>query len=203
MFVRTNFLTGEVSRAEQGVEHLRDVVAPALAEQPGNLGLLVLLDRGTGRSVVASYWTDQAAMRASQDAVASLRDNAARVIGAGDVRVESYEAVLVPRQPPPEPGRHVRLTHLAARPEDRAAVISFVESDVTPALERAAGFQGVLLLVAADGRGIAASAWNSRADLDASAGLAGELRSDTRDKTGASVTGVDSYEVVLNTLRPG
>ena len=80
---------------------------------------------------------------------------------------------------------------------DAAALVEGFES-VTAPLERIDGFNGALVLVDREGgRATTVTLWESEDALRASAGQAERLRRDATQQAGASVEGVDGYEVAL------
>lgn len=69
-------------------------VIPAVRQLTGYQGILVLGDRGSGRSIVVTLWESEAAMRESEEAANKLRADASAEAGEEIVSVERFEVLI-------------------------------------------------------------------------------------------------------------
>jgi len=67
MYVRMTTLTFRVEMYDEGLRILEDSVIPAARAQRGFRGFYVLADRKAARSVVLTFWDDEAAARANEE----------------------------------------------------------------------------------------------------------------------------------------
>lgn len=204
MYVRTTTVQGDPNRVDQLIALVRDEVRPAVAAEPGSLGLAAWVDRGSGTCVVATGWTDRNAVEASTVRLAGLRESAAELAG-GPVALEVFEVDLVQQLQPITPGcwtRSVRLQHTPGSLD--VAQDTFRES-VLPRVQAMPGLCAVVLLVdRASRQTVAAFTFASRQALDDSRQPGAELRATVVARIGAEVMDVVEREVVLAELRqPG
>lgn len=68
-----------------------DEAAAAVRAMPGSLGLIYLIDPGSGRSVSITLWESAEAMAASEEAANSLRQSTSDAAGERIVGVDRYE----------------------------------------------------------------------------------------------------------------
>ncbi len=94
-FSRINELYGDPSRADAAIEHLRSNVVPHVSGMEGFISVVAFLNRMTGRTVVTTTWASAEARAASAQAVVGARREAAQAAGAGDVRVQEFEVVVL------------------------------------------------------------------------------------------------------------
>ncbi len=95
--VRFNTLSGDPEKTDALTVFVRNSVLPVVKAQPGFRTMVHGVDRQTGRSTVTTVWTSLDALKQSEDRVAGLRAEAARVAGASaeQVTVELFEAAVV------------------------------------------------------------------------------------------------------------
>lgn len=94
MYARVNTFLGSPARFEEGIADARDNAVPAMQKIDGFQGLMVLLDRASGRSIGITFWDSEDELRASEQAAARVRhDHAVR---SEDIvlSVERYEIAL-------------------------------------------------------------------------------------------------------------
>lgn len=96
MYARVSTLTaapGPVDRARQALE---TETIPGMASQPGYVGLIALADPATGKTIVASLWESEDAMRASDELANRLRaSGAARAGATAPPTVDRMQVVLL------------------------------------------------------------------------------------------------------------
>lgn len=75
----------------QAVKVAQEQVVPAARRMDGFEGVLFLIDRATGKSISATLWKSQGALRASEEAANRLRKESAQASGETIAGVERFE----------------------------------------------------------------------------------------------------------------
>jgi len=65
-----------------------------VSRDAGYRGMLLLADRGSGKSIAMTLWEDEATVRAGEDSANQLRADTAAAGGVQVVRVERFEVLL-------------------------------------------------------------------------------------------------------------
>ncbi len=94
MFARLHVLQTTPEQSDSGLEIVRDQLLPWLRDTSGYRGLIRLLDRENGKTLVISLWADEDALKSSNEAVEGLAELIAQTTGAKRVALEQYEATL-------------------------------------------------------------------------------------------------------------
>ena len=97
MYGRVTRLEASPEEMESGVAYVRDTIVPAARELDGFRGALNFTDRQSGTGMTITLWESEEAMRASEERANTLRDDAARALGATVVGVERYEVTIEER----------------------------------------------------------------------------------------------------------
>ena len=204
MYVRMTTLTGatDVAAAVDYIETKGRAAAEAMA---GQRGLAVLTDEAAGTVVVAAFWDSAEALEASAGAVSKVRETIRDIAGGGEVTVEIYEAVVTKRFSMPTGPAVARILRIQSDPAELDAGIDFWINEALPITSRAAGLVSAQLWVdRATGKGISATGWQSRADLDAAlpalAGLPEKVKAAVPSSTPISA---DVYTLVSTTAQLG
>lgn len=79
------------------VKQAQESVIPAARQLAGYQGILVLGDRGSGKSIAITLWESEQAMRESEEAANKLRSEASEAGGEEIVGVERFEVLLEER----------------------------------------------------------------------------------------------------------
>lgn len=196
MYARSTTLTAEPSRAEQGVAFVRDQVWPAVRDMEGCLGLSMLLDRGSGRSIITTSWESERALRDSASAVLPLRDAGVELTGAARPVVEEWEIAVMHRAHATSPGAWVRTAWSRIAPGHVEGALEFFKHALMPEIERLDGFASASLLIdRAAGRGVTSVAFDTREAMELSRDQADYLR--TRSTQEANVEFLDVAELEL------
>jgi heme-degrading monooxygenase HmoA len=94
MFARVSTFQGPPDRTAEGIRVAREQILPVARLQDGFLGILLLFDRESGRSLSVTLWESEEEMKASEDAARRARTESAEAAGEIIVGVERYEVVL-------------------------------------------------------------------------------------------------------------
>ena len=95
MFARITTI-GEAppQRLDNMTHEIREHVLPALRQQDGFSGFLVLLERASGKVLGLTLWESEQAMNATEEAAYWLRVFSAEAAGGMITEVERYEVII-------------------------------------------------------------------------------------------------------------
>ncbi len=199
MYARSTTMTADPSHAEEGIAFVRDHVWPMVREMDGCLGLSLLVDRETGRSVTTTSWASQAALRRSAPRVTGARDEATRVTGSvGQPAVEEWEIVSMHRAHHTQPGACVRTAWSRVPVPYVASALAYYRDYLLPHIEHLDGFAGASLLLDRDrGRGVLSVAYDSREAMEATRTQADYLRMRSTQEANVEYLDVDEFELAV------
>ena len=201
MFARSTTIQAQPSSINSGIEHVRDVVMPALDEMAGCLGISLLVDRESGRCIATSSWETESAMQRSAERVWPVRYRAVEVFG-GSAVVDQWRIAVLHRDHHSAPGACVRATWLRTRPEQFERGIDFYRWAVLPAVEDFDGFCSASLLVdPISARAVASVTYDSREAMERSTESARSLRTAMLRDLGLEQEDVGEFELALAHLR--
>lgn len=198
MFARSTTLIAEPSNADEAIGYVRDQVWPAVRELQGCLGLSMLVDRETGRSIVTTSWETQEAMRNSATAVLSMRDQGMRIAGASGPTVEEWEIASMHRTHPTHPGTGVRTAWSRVPPAYVDRAVDFYKVALLPQIEKLDGFASASLLVdRATGRAVTSVAFDSPEGMERTRDQADYLRARSTQEANVEFLDVAELELVI------
>jgi len=201
MYARTTTVLADPQRVEDGIAHVRDRVLPAVLDMDGCVGLSMLADRGSGRCIVTAAWADEAAMRASADGVAAMREQAREVMG-GEMTVQEWEVAVMHRRHEAPEGACTRVIWSRADPGHVDRVLDAYRMTLVPQLDELPGFCSVsLMLDRENGRAASAVTFDDRAAMEASRGDALRMRDTFVSAMEVTVTDIAEFDLVVAHLR--
>lgn len=185
-----------------GIAHVRDVVIPALQEIDGYVGLSLLVDRQSGRSIATSSWESIKAMRSSAEKVAIIRDHIALMFD-GSASVEEWNIALLHRRHRAREGACVRATWLKVVPDLLDRSLDFYRMAVLQEMEELDGFCSASLMVdhPASRRAVSCSTFDTMDSMAVNRDRATELRSRRARELGAEIIDVAEFELSIAQLR--
>lgn len=196
MHARVLRIKGSPEKVDDGAENFQAKAIPALKEQDGYAGSRLFVDRETGDGMIVTFWQDEQTLRASDEALRSLRSESSTRFGTETPKSEHFEAAVQHRPKPTEKGNWVRVTTLSGDPAKVEEGIRHFESEVVPSMERLPGFRAAVLLVdRGTGSAIAATVWNSKEELESGAQEVAPIRARAAQVMGATNPKVESFEV--------
>jgi len=209
LHVQLNQFTADPHLLGDAIRYAENEVRPAVASQPGNLGMSLLANSELGVATLESFWASGDAMRDSERIVAaSSREAVQRATGM--FTVERYQVPVFEQEAFPGAGAGVRLTRIDVQPlavmavrrsavED--AIATFGDTAV-PWLADTDGFCRALLFVDwSSGHLIAETSWRDPRALAASGSVAAAIRADTLMAAKCVIRAVEEYRVVFNSAR--
>lgn len=195
MYARSTTIHGDPASLDEGIAFVRDETMPILRRMDGCVGLSMLTDRRSGRSIVTTSWRDADAIDASRDVVRPTLERTAGVLG-GRADVEVWEIAAMHRVHEAHHGVCARVTWLRTAPDSVTKAVDAVRLSLMPKLDDLPGFCSLSVMVRPEeGRTVAAVAYDSWAELEAAAEGAREFREEFGPSMGIEV--VDHAEVDL------
>ncbi len=91
MFARVTVVQAPPGRVDEGIRYVRDHVIPVAQQQRGIKGGYWLTDRKRGKTLAITLWESEETLKASEAAIAKIREESAKAIGATFPSVEVYE----------------------------------------------------------------------------------------------------------------
>ena len=197
MYARSTTIHGEPASVDEGIAFVRGTTMPTLRQMDGCVGLSMLVDRGSGRSVVTTSWRDEEALRASRDHVGPTLERTAEVLG-GRAEVEEWEIAAMHRVHEPHHSACARVTWLRTAPEAVTTAVDAVRLSLMPKLDDLPGFCSVSAMVRhEEGLTVAAVAYDTWADLEAAREGAQEFREDFAPSMGVRVVDHAEFDLVI------
>ena len=197
MHARSTTISGDPGSVDTGIAFVRDETMPALRRIDGCAGLSMLVDRGSGQSIVTTSWRDEEALRASRDIVRPTLERTAEVLG-GRAEVEEWQIAAMHRVHEVHHGLCARVTWLRTAPEAVTKAVDAVRLSLMPKLDDLPGFCSVSAMVRADeGLTVAAVAYDTWTDLVAAAEGAREFREDFAPAMGIEVLDSREFDLVI------
>jgi hypothetical protein len=91
---RVSALEGRPDQLDSSAEKVRSETAPRVRELAGNVGIIGLADRKSGRMTAITFWQSEDALRRSEEQANKLRSEAAERGGQKVGRVDRYEVAV-------------------------------------------------------------------------------------------------------------
>lgn len=205
MYARSTSLQAKASSMDAGIDLIRDEVLPAVQAMQGCIGLSMMVDRMSGRCIVTSAWESQDEMRASDAAVAPLRERAGKMLG-GIPYVEEWEIAGLHRHHHSHQGACVRVVWMHGTPPASAEKLEqgreFFRTVTLPTLETMDGFCSASLFVdPATMRAVSSVTWDSRESMLASRDAGMKLRASISTELGVDILDVAEFDLLVAHLR--
>lgn len=201
MYARTNTLTADPSRVDEGIALVRDVVAAALAEIDGCTGVSLLVNRESGRFITTSAWRDETSMLASDARINPLREKAASLLRDTPV-VRAWEIAVLHRVADAGSAPCVRVTWTRTDVDHVQRSVDNYRSTLLPAMEELPGFRSASLFVdRSSGRAASSVTYGSRAGMDEAREMASSLRRSAVEENDVEILEVAEFDLVLAGLK--
>ena len=201
MYARSNTARGDPRRTDDAIAYIRDEVLPAVRRMDGNIGLSMLSDRDSGRSIVTSAWESEEAMRASAEQVRPMRERYTEMMGA-QVEVHEWEIAVLHRVHEAPEGACTRVTWTRTDPARVDEVLDAYKMTLLPRLEQMGDFCSASLLVdRREGLGAGAVTLADRQALVDSRPAADANRAEFTRAMGIDVLEVAEFELAVAHLR--
>jgi len=202
MHARSTTVHGNPAALEVGIAYVHEAVMPTVLDMDGCIGLSMLVDRESGRTIITSSWSDLQPMRQTADNMKDIRRRTAEIL-CGTTEVQEWEIAVLHRQ------CLTGHTHPCARvvwtegdPAATDHVIDTFRMALVPRLDELPGFCSVSLMVDREaGRAATAVTYENSSFMEAAGGRARVIRKEFLQATGTTMTGAASFDLVLAHLR--
>ncbi len=77
MYARVTTLEGPPDKVDDGTRHVQEQTLLQLQQMDGFKGFVTLADRQSGKQLAVALWESEEALRATEEAVSSMRSGAA------------------------------------------------------------------------------------------------------------------------------
>ena len=94
MYARVTTIEGAPDRMDDAKRHTQEQTLPQLQKMDGFKGFVVLGDRQSGKLLGVAFWESEEALRATEQAVSSVRSGAAEASSGTVAGVEQYEVFV-------------------------------------------------------------------------------------------------------------
>ena len=94
MYARVTTVQGAPDKMDDATSHVQEQTLPQLQKMEGFKGLVALGDRQSGKVLSVAFWESSEALRATEQAVSSVRSGAAGAAGGIVAGVEEYEVLV-------------------------------------------------------------------------------------------------------------
>jgi heme-degrading monooxygenase HmoA len=173
---------------------------PLVQGMDGCVGLSMLADRESGRSIVTTSWASADAMRASAERVRQVRDRAAEVAG-GAAEVQEWEIAIMHRRQETREGARTRVIWSDTDPGLDQMVDNF-RTTMLPRVEELPGFCSANMMIdRQNNRSVLAVTYEDRQAMERAGDQAAALRREADEKLGMHITEVAEFDLVLAHLR--
>lgn len=197
VFARSTTIHAHPSYIDAGIRHVRDTVMPTLADIEGCLGMSLLIDRGSGRCIATSSWRDEDSMRASEDPVRMLRDDAARIFH-GTTEVSRWEIAVMHRDHRSDRGAWCRVTWVETDPAHMDRGVDMWKMGALPELEELDGFCSASLMIdRASGRGVSSVTFGSAEAIERHRERLDGIRAAVTREAGAEILDTCEFELAI------
>ena len=203
MHARSITIMADPRSIDAGVAFVRDQVMPMTQALEGFVGLSMLVDRATGRTITTSAWRDESTMRASNQQLRPSRHRAAEIMGGDGPQVEEWEIAVLHRDHTSAPGACVRVTwSRMTDPQQADRAIETYRSAVLPPTQELDGFCSASLLVNRQtGMSVSSVTFDSREAMERSRQQMAAMREKTMPEAGVELMEVAEFELALAHLR--
>ena len=197
MYARSTTIRGRPESVDNGIVFCRYEVLAMCQELPGCLGLSMIVDRESGRSITTTAWDSIESMKASATVMQPIRDAAAETLG-GTPEVAEWEIAVMHRDHRSPDGACTRITWLRGEPAAIHHAADVFKLALMPEIETFDGFCGVSFLINREtGLAVTSVAFDSRAALEGTRERASGLRARGSAEARLEIMEVADFELAL------
>ena len=202
MHARSTTVHGNPAAVEVGIAYVSEAVMPTVLEMEGCIGLSMLVDRDSGRTIITSSWADAELMHQSALNMKDVRRRTAEIL-CGTTEVQEWEIAVLHRQClTGHTHPCTRVVWTEGDPADMDHMIDTFRMTLLPGLDELPGFCSVSLLVdRATGRSAMSTTYDSRAEMERAAEAAMRIREEIAPAMGVRITDMATFDLVLHHLR--
>jgi quinol monooxygenase YgiN len=201
MYARSTTIRGNPEAMDAGIAYVRDKVMPAVQQMDGCVGLSMLCERETGRSIITTAWADSEALHRSAEGVMAMRAKAAEIM-QGEAAVNEWEIAVLHRMHETHDGACTRVIWSQADAARMDEMIDAFRMTMLTRMEDLPGFCSVSCMVdRGTGRVATAVTYADRESMTRAQEQAMALRHEFHQQMGMEATEVAEFDLVLAHLR--
>ncbi|SDF07461.1 hypothetical protein SAMN05660662_0993 [Blastococcus aurantiacus] len=201
MYARSSSFHGDPHRIDDAVHYVRAKAMPALMGMDGFVGISMLADRGSGRSVVTSSFEDLAALRRSASEMRGIRARIADVLQS-PAALHEWQIALLHRERSAPEGARAHVTWCRTEPSRLDPMLEAYAESIVPRLADLPGFCSVSVMAdPLEGRSATAVTFTDDASLDAAMQQLAPLLEELGRQHRGEVTDEATFDLVLAHLR--
>jgi hypothetical protein len=201
MYARSTTLRISPHAVDDLIGYVGDEVMPAVTELGGCVGLSLLVDRDSGRSIITSAWQTEEARHGSEDQVSAVRDRMAARFAAVPL-IEEWEIAVLHRARRTAEGACARLVWSRTDPGNVDRVLDVYRDSLMPWWEETPGFcTNSLLVDRAEGRLASTVVFESHDAMAHTRDQFTTLREEFSQRMSLQVLEVAEFDLALAHLR--
>lgn len=201
MYARSTTISGDPQRTDEGIAMVRDEIMPSVQDMDGCIGLSLLVDRTTGRSIVTSAWDSEDAMQASAQQVQPLRKRGADLL-SGTPEVREWEIAVLHREHATPEGACASVTWTRADPAAIDQNLERFRDQVLPRIQELDGFCSVSTFVdRGEGLGVTSTVFRDREALESARAGLQQIREGAVEQMSLELLDVGEFDVAFAHLR--
>lgn len=201
MHARSLTIVGRPDRIDEAIAFVRDDALPTVTSLEGNVGLSMLVERETGRTITTTSWLSESAMAESDAQLAPLRTRGTDIL-AGEMTIDQWEVAVMHRDHTAREGAACRVTWLRLNHSDPDRGIGLYSNSMLPDFETIDGFCSASLMINRQkGRACSTTTYDTLESMAASRDRSWALRESAVREAGVDVMDVSEFELVLAHLR--
>jgi heme-degrading monooxygenase HmoA len=198
MHARSTSIRSNPATIDAGIAYVRDEVLPTIGRAEGCIGLSMLTDRENGRSIVATAWADEEAMRATAEDARTLRHHLEHTLGSEHSDVNEWEIAVLHRDRPAGDGAGAQVTWARIPTNHVDDLLEAYRTNLMPKLQELPGFCSVSMLVdRRAGRTVSVTSFENRDAAGLVRKHARSLREQFAQAMGAKIVDVAEMDLVL------
>jgi quinol monooxygenase YgiN len=189
-------------RIDDGIALVNNELMSMMADIEGCMGLSMLVDRSTGRCIATSSWESEAAMRASNAQLQTVRQLLLETLGGDSLDVQEWEIAIFHRDHESPAGACARVTWARPRAGQLDAAVDAFKTHVMPMLEQQGGFCSASMLINREmGMLCGTVSFDSMATVEGNREFGAEQRARMAERTGIEFVDVIECELAVHHLR--
>jgi quinol monooxygenase YgiN len=201
MYARSTTVRGDPQSLDDAIAYVRDEVMPAVQAMDGCIGLSMLCDRDSGRTITTSAWETEEAMHNSEAGLHAMRRRFAEMLG-GEPEVQEWEIAVLHRSRQAPEGAGCRVIWGRGDPAEQERMLDALRMSLLPRLEEVPGFCSISMLVDREtGRSAAAVVYESREAMTRATEQTKPMREEFSRQMGTEITEVAEFDLALAHLR--
>ena len=201
MYARSTTIQGAPEQLKNTITYIRDEVMPTMLILDGCIGLSMMVNRQSGRSITTTAWRDQASMSSSEAQVRALRTQASDLAG-GAPEVQQWEIAVLHRTDEAGEGACIRATWSRCDLDQVQPAIDSYRTTLLSGMEALPGFRSASLLVDREqGLAVSSVTYSDSSAMERSQQGAAALRRSAVKESDLEILEVVEFDLVLAHLR--